>query len=60
VFKTVDIGDVINSMANEIQEWENTTQQRLNEMDHSRMLTTLPSVYNVIEMDAKPKGAKGD
>ena len=59
VFKTVDIGDVINRMANDIQEWENSTQHRLNEMDHSRMLTTLPSVYNVMAMDARPKGAKG-
>ena len=59
VFKTVDIGDVINRMAIDIQEWENITQHRLNEMDHSRMQTTLPSVYNVMAMDARPKGAKG-
>ena len=59
VFKTVDIGDVINCMAIDIQEWENITQHRLNEMDHSRMLTTLPSVYNVMAMDARPKGTKG-
>jgi len=59
VFKTVDIGDVINRMAIDIQEWENITKHRLNEMDHSRMLTTLPSVYNVMAMDARPKGAKG-
>ena len=59
VFKTVDIGDVINRMAIDIQEWENSTQHWLNEMDHSRMLTTLPSVYNVMAMDARPKGAKG-
>jgi len=59
VFKTVDIGDVINRMVIDIQEWENITQHRLNEMDHSRMLTTLPSVYNVMAMDARPKGAKG-
>ena len=59
VFKTVDIGDVINRMAIDIQEWENITKHRLNEMDHSRMLTTLPSVYNVMAMDARPKGAEG-
>ncbi len=59
VFKTVDIGDVINRMAIDIQEWENSTRCRFNEMDHSRMLTTLPSVYNVMAMDARPKGAKG-
>jgi len=55
VFKTVDIGDVINRMASDIQEWENTTQHRFNELDPSRMLTTLPSVYNVMAMDARPK-----
>ncbi len=59
VFKTVDIGDVINRMAIDIQEWEDITQHRLNEIDHSRMLTTLPSVYNVMAMDARPKGVKG-
>ena len=55
VFKTVDIGDVINRMAIDIKEWENITKHRLNEMDHSRMLTTLPSVYNVMAMEARPK-----
>lgn len=59
VFKTVDIGDVINRMAIDIHEWENSTRHMLNEMDDSRMLTTLPSVYNVMAMDARPKGAKG-
>jgi len=59
LFKTVDIGDVINRMAIDIQEWENSTQHRFNEMDHSRMLITLPSVYNVMAMDARPKGARG-
>ena len=54
VFKTVDIGDVINRMAIDIQEWENITTQKFNDMDHSRMLTTLPSVYNVMAMDARP------
>ncbi len=55
VFKTVDIGDVINRMTIDIQEWENITQHKFNKMDHSRMLTTLPSVYNVMAMDARPK-----
>ena len=59
VFKTVYIGDVIKRMISDIQEWENITQHRFNEMDHSRMLTTLPSVYNVMAMDARPKEAKG-
>jgi hypothetical protein len=59
VFKTVDITDVINRMAIDIQEWEKITTHRLNEMDPERMLTTLPSIYNVMAMDARPKGAGG-
>jgi len=55
VFKTVDLGDVINRMAIDIQEWENITQHRFNELDPSRMLTTFPSIYNVMAMDARPK-----
>ena len=55
VFKTVDLGDVIKRMVIDIQEWEDTTQHKLNEMDRSGMLTTLPSVYNVMAMDARPE-----
>ena len=54
VFRTVDIGDVINRMVFDIQQWENITQKNLNEMDCSKRLTTLPSVYNVMAMDARP------
>lgn len=54
VFKTVDIGDVIKGMASEIQCWESETGMRLNEMDRSNRLTTLPSVYNVMAMAARP------
>ena len=54
VFKTVDIGDVIKEMASEIQRWESETGKRLNEMDRSNRLTTLPSVYNVMAMAARP------
>jgi len=53
IFKTVDIGDIIEGMVLDIQQWENETGQKLNEMD-SR-LTTLPSVYNVMATDARPK-----
>lgn len=54
VFKTVDIGDVIRRMVFDIQRWESITGEKLNEMDYSRRLTTLPSVYNVIAMAARP------
>ena len=55
VFKTVDLGDVIKRMTSEIQSWENATGEKLNEIDYSKKLTTLPSVYNVMAMAARPK-----
>ena len=54
VFKTVDIGDVINQMISEIKYWETATGARLNDMDPLGRLTTLPSVYNVMAMSARP------
>ena len=59
VFKTVDIGDVIRCMVFDIQRWESATGNKLNEMDYSRRLTTLPSVYNVMAMAARPKNVQG-
>jgi len=59
VFKTVDLGDVIRHMALDIQRWEAITGSRLNELDRSGKLTTLPSLYNVMAMDARPKQEKG-
>jgi len=53
VFKTVDIGDVIKWMVFDIQRWESATGNKLNEMDSTRRLTTLPSVYNVMAMAAR-------
>ena len=55
VFKTVDIGDVIKWMVFDIQRWESATGNKLNEMDYSGRLTTLPSVYNVMAMAARFK-----
>jgi len=55
VFQTVDLGDVINRMVSDIQRWEQITDKQLNELDHSKRLTTLPSVYNVMAMDARPR-----
>jgi hypothetical protein len=54
VFKTVDLGDVLRYMVSDIQQWESQTGKRLNEMDQSKRLTTLPSVYNVMAMYARP------
>ena len=53
VFKTVDIGDVIRRMVFDIQRWESITGERFNEIDYSRRLTTLPSVYNIMAMAAR-------
>lgn len=55
VFKTVDIGDVLHRMVFDIQKWEEITGMRLNDVDQSKRLTTLPSVYNVLAMGARPK-----
>ncbi len=55
VFQTVDLGDVISRMVSDIQRWEQTTGGQLNELDDSKRLTTLPSVYNVMAMYARPR-----
>ena len=54
VFQTVDITDVIKWMAFDIQRWESLTTEKLNELDPKDRLTTLPSVYNVMAMAARP------
>jgi hypothetical protein len=55
VFKTVDIGDVIRRLVFDIQKWEGITGKQFNDLDQSKRLTTLPSVYNVMAMLARPK-----
>ena len=55
VLKTVDIGDVLHRMVFDIQKWEGMTGRQLNDLDPSKRLTTLPSVYNVMAMHARPK-----
>lgn len=52
VFKTIDYGDVISMMANEIIRWEGATGCMLDTCDTSPN-TTLPSVYNVMAMKAR-------
>jgi len=54
VFKTIDFGDVINTMANEITAWEKITGGQLQTCDYNED-TTLPAVYNVMAMEARPK-----
>jgi hypothetical protein len=54
VFRTVDLGDVLRSMVADIQEWEDATGEQLNTLDKLGRLSTLPSVYNVMAMKARP------
>lgn len=54
LFKTVDLGDVIRFMVEDIHKWESITNGHLNDLDPSRRLTTLPSVYNAMAMAARP------
>ena len=53
LFKTVDYGDIIALMADEIMAWENQTGQLLDSCDPSGIFT-LPSIYNVMAMKARP------
>jgi hypothetical protein len=54
VFRTVDLGDVIREMTKEIELWEKDTGEKLDLIDQQQRLTTLPSVYNVMAMEARP------
>jgi len=54
VFKTVDMGNVLHFMVSNIQKWERITGRQLNNLDPSKRLTTLPFVYNVMAMNARP------
>jgi hypothetical protein len=54
VFKTVDLGDVIRFMAADIQRWEDATGTQLNQVAPTSRLTTLPSIYNVVALEARP------
>ena len=55
VFRTVDLGDIIRKMSNEIEHWEKETGEKLDLIDPHQILSTLPSVYNVMAMDVRPK-----
>lgn len=55
VFQTVDLGDVLRLMVCDIVKWEGSTGSQLNTLDESKRLTTLPAVYNVMAMYARPR-----
>lgn len=54
VFRTVDFGDVINTMTDEITAWEKIKGKQLQTCDYNEN-TSLPAVYNVMAMEARPK-----
>ena len=53
VFQTVDLGDVISRMVDEINDWENATGQQLEKCDSGFPQLTLPGVFNVMAMKAR-------
>jgi len=55
VFKTVDLGDVLRIMVQDIQAWEVMQGVQLTALDKSGRLTTLPAVYNALAMEARPR-----
>ncbi len=54
VFKTIDYGDIVQEMAEEIARWEHEVGEPLDLCDPQRALT-LPSIYNVMAMKARSK-----
>lgn len=58
VFQTVDLGDVLRTMVQDIQEWEAIQGIQLTALDKNNRLTTLPAVYNVLAMEARRMGKK--
>ncbi|MHB8790163.1 MAG: hypothetical protein ACYDBT_09810 [Desulfobulbaceae bacterium] len=54
VFKTIDLGDVIHLMRDEIITWEKATGMQLQDCDNDTPQLTLPGVYNVMAMQARP------
>ncbi len=55
VFRTVELRDVIRRMTSETEFWEKAAGNKLNELDDSGKLATIPAVYNVMAMAARPK-----
>jgi hypothetical protein len=53
VFGTVDYGEIITLMVDEITEWEKDTKNSLDLCDPSYPITSLPAAYNVMAMIAR-------
>ncbi|MFC1524021.1 hypothetical protein ACFL6N_04440 [Thermodesulfobacteriota bacterium] len=58
VFKTVDFADVTYRMADEIMAWEKSTGKQLENCDRGNPQLTLPGVFNVMAMKARPLQSK--
>ena len=53
VFETEKYEAILTIMINEIKEWEIKTEEKLESVDNKKP-TTLPSIYNVMAMSARP------
>lgn len=53
VFRTDNYGEVLSTMIDEVNEWEAKSQTPLENLDSPP--TTVPSIYNVMAMEARPK-----
>ena len=54
VFRTIDYGDIIMAMAAEIAKWEEQSGRLLDDCSPYESFT-LPAIYNVMAMNAKPQ-----
>jgi len=52
VFRTENYGEILSTMSNEIEEWEKSTEKNLESLDEHP--TTLPAIYNIMAMAARP------
>jgi hypothetical protein len=53
VFETENYEEILSTMINEIKEWERKTGHKLETVEQNGH-TTLPSIYNVMAMSARP------
>jgi len=55
VFRTKDnYKQILTTMTDEISEWEEKTKEKINRFDPNEPKTTLPAIYNVMAMSARP------
>jgi len=57
VFRTDNYGSVLSTMIDETKEWEGKTKTPFESLDSPP--TTIPSIYNVMAMNARPKTGAG-